>query len=155
LDCPEFNENKLKEEEKFDGYYAIVTSEWKESDDKIIEIYRGLWKIEESFKITKSDLEARPVHVSRQDRIEAHFLTCFISLVLSRIIQHRLNNKYCVSKILESLRKVSCSHNKENIYLFDYRDDVTDEIGKALGIDFTRKNMKLGEIKKILGQVKK
>ena len=151
----EFNENKLKEEEKFDGYYAIVTSEWKESDDKIIEIYRGLWKIEESFEITKSDLEARPVHVSRQDRIEAHFLICFISLVLSRIIQHRLNNKYCVSKILESLRKVSCSHNKENIYLFDYRDDVTDEIGKALGIDFTRKNMKLGEIKKILGQVKK
>lgn len=151
----EFDENKLKEEEQFDGYYAIVTSEWKESDEKIIEIYRGLWKIEESFKITKSDLEARPVYVSRQDRIESHFLTCFISLVISRIIQHRLDNKYCVSKILESLRRVACSHNKENIYLFDYRDEVTDAIGEALGIDFTKKNMRLGDIKKILGDVKK
>ena len=102
----EFNEKKLKEEEKFDGYYAIVTSEFKESDDKIIELYRGLWKIEESFKITKSDLEARPVYVSREDRIQSHFLICFISLVLSRILQLRLENKYCVSKIIESLRKV-------------------------------------------------
>lgn len=151
----EFDEKKLKEEEKFDGYYAIATSEWKESDEKIIELYRGLWKIEESFKVTKSDLEARPVYVSRQDRIEAHFLICFISLVISRIVQHRLKYKYCVTKIIESLRKVSCSHNKENFYLFDYRDDVTDAIGEALNIDFTKKNMKLGEIKKILGEVKK
>lgn len=151
----EFDEKKLREEEKFDGYYAIVTSEFNESDEKIIELYRGLWKIEESFKITKSDLEARPVNVSRKDRIESHFLTCFISLVIARIIQHRLNNEYCVTRILESLRKISCSHNKENIYLFDYRDDLTDVIGKCLSIDFTRKNMKLGEIKKILAEVKK
>ena len=151
----EFDEKKLKEEEQFDGYYAIVTSEWKESDDRIIEIYRGLWKIEESFKITKSDLEARPVYVSREDRIQSHFLICFISLVLSRIIQHRLGNKYCVTKIIESLRNVSCSHSNENLYLFDYRDDVTDAIGEVLGIDFTRKFVKLGEIKKNLGEVKK
>ncbi|HCU01437.1 TPA: IS1634 family transposase [Candidatus Nomurabacteria bacterium] len=151
----EFDEKKLKEEEKFDGYYAIVTSEWKESDDRIIEIYRGLWKIEESFKITKSDLEARPVYVSREDRIQSHFLICFISLVISRILQHRLGNKYCVTKIIESLRNVSCSHAKENLHLFDYRDEVTDAIGEVLGIDFTKKFMKLGEIKKILGEVKK
>jgi len=151
----EFDEKKLREEEKLDGYYAIVTSEWKKSDEKIIELYRGLWKIEESFKITKSDLQARPVYVSRHDRIESHFLVCFISLVISRVIQHRLKNKYCVTKILESLRKVYCSHNKENIYLFDYRDDVTDAIGKVLNIDFTRKYMRLGEIKKNLGEVKK
>ena len=79
----ESDEKKLKEEEKYDGYYAIVTSEWKESDDRIIEIYRGLWKIEESFKIAKSDLEARPVYVSREDRIQSHFLICFISLVIT------------------------------------------------------------------------
>lgn len=151
----EFDEKKLKEEEKYDGYYAIVTSEWKESDDRIIEIYRGLWKIEESFKITKSDLEARPVYVSREDRIQSHFLICFISLVITRLLQHRLENKYCVTKIIESLRKVSCSNVKENLFLFDYRDEVTDAIGEALGIDFTKKFMKLGEIKKILGEVKK
>lgn len=66
-----------------------------------------------------------------------------------------MENKYCVTKIIESLRKVSCSNVKENLFLFDYRDEVTDAIGEALGIDFTKKFMKLGEIKKILGEIKK
>lgn len=150
-----FDEFKLKEEEKLDGYYAIISSELKLTEDRIIEIYRGLWKIEESFKITKSDIEARPVHLSREDRIQAHFLICFVSLTISRILQYRLNNKFSVSKILESLRNVSCSHIKENIYMFDYRDEVTDACSESFGIDFKSKYMKLGEIKKILGEVKK
>lgn len=138
-----------------DGYYAIVTSEFNESDDRIIDIYRGLWRIEESFKITKSDLESRPVYLSREDRIQAHFLICFIALVIARILQHRVGNRYSVSKILESLGNVCCSHVQENCYLFDYRDEVTDAIGEALNIDFNKKFMQLGEIKKILGDVKK
>ncbi len=150
-----FDEKKLKEEEMLDGYYAIVTSEFKESDDQIIDIYRGLWRIEESFKITKSDLESRPVYLSREDRIQAHFLICFIALVIARILQHRVGNQYSVSKILESLGNVCCSHVQENCYLFDYRDEVTDAIGEALNIDFSKKFMQLGEIKKILGNVKK
>jgi len=150
-----FDEAKLKEEELLDGYYAIVTSEFKKTDDEVIDIYRGLWKIEESFKITKSDFEARPVYLSREDRIQAHFLICFIALVIARILQLRLKNKYSASRILESLKKVCCSHVKENLYMFDHRDDVTDAIGEAFGIDLTKKYMKLGEIKKILGDVKK
>jgi len=71
---PVFNEARLREEEKFDGYYAIVTSEWRKSDEEIIDIYRGLWCIEEAFKVTKSDLETRPVFLSRDDHIRAHFL---------------------------------------------------------------------------------
>ena len=121
--------------------------------DKII--YRGLWRIEEPFKITKSDLESRPVYLSREDRIQAHFLICFIALVIARILQHRVGNRYSVSKILESLGNVCCSHVQENCYLFDYRDEVTDAIGEALNIDFNKKFMQLGEIKKILGDVKK
>lgn len=152
---PTFDEEKLKEEEKLDGYYAIVTSELKKTDDKIIEIYRGLWKIEESFKITKSDLETRPVYLSRKDRIESHFLICYISLVIARILQYRIDNKYYVSNILESLAKVCCSYISENTYLFEYRNDVTDTIGEVLKIDFSRKYMTIGEIKKILGEVKK
>ena len=150
-----FDEEKLKEEEMFDGYYAIVTSEFHQTDDRIIDIYRGLWKIEESFKITKSDLEARHVHLSREDRIQAHFLICFIALTIARILQHKVENRFPASKILESLGKVCCSHVKENIYMFDYRDEVTDAVGNALDIDFSKKYMKLGEIKKILGEVKK
>jgi len=150
-----FDEKKLKEEEKYDGYYVIITSELNKSDDEIINIYRGLWKIEESFKITKSDFEARPVYLSREDRIQAHFLICFVALVIARILQYRVKKKYNASRILESLSKVCCSHIKENYYLFDYRDEVTDAVGKALDIDFTKKFMRLGDIKKILGSVKK
>ena len=79
---PVFDEKKLREEEKFDGYYALVTSEWEKGDEEIVEIYRGLWRIEEAFKVTKSDLEARPVYVSRHDHIQAHFLICFVALVM-------------------------------------------------------------------------
>jgi len=150
-----FDDKKLKEEEMLDGYYAIISSELQLSDDRIIEIYRGLWKIEESFKITKSDLEARPVYLSREDRIQAHFLICFIALVIGRILQHRIENQYGVSRILESLKNVCCSLTEENYYKFEYRDDVTDAIGNALSIDFTKKYMTFGEIKKNLGDVKK
>jgi transposase len=150
-----FDEEKLREEEKFDGYYAIVTSEYKESPEKIIEMYRGLWKIEESFKVTKSDFESRPVYLSLKEHIDAHFLTCFISLLIVRILEYRLKGKYSVTDMLESLSKASCSHIKENYYLFDFYNDVLKDIGKELNIDFSKKFMKLGQIKKILGETKK
>ncbi len=70
--------------------------------------------IEETFKITKSELETRPVYVSRKEHIEAHFLTCFFALTLARMLQQKLKNKYSVSQILESLQKCNCSHIQEN-----------------------------------------
>ncbi len=79
------DEAVLAEEEKYHGYYAMVTSELDKNNEKIVEIYRGLWRIEDSFRITKSDLKTRPVYLSRQDHIEAHFLTCFVSLVIIRL----------------------------------------------------------------------
>lgn len=150
-----FDEDKLREEEKYDGYYAIVTSEWKEADEKIIEIYRGLWKIEESFKITKSDLETRPVFLSTHEHIEAHFLICFVALVIARVLEHRVDRKHSITAMLESLSKASCSHIQKNYYLFDYYDEVLANIGNKFDIDFGKKYMQLGEIKKILGKVKK
>lgn len=145
----------LAEEQKYDGYYAIVTSELDKEDDKIIEIYRGLWKIEDSFRITKSDLETRPVYVSREDHIEAHFLICFVALVLIRLTEKNLNGKYPVPKILESLRRSSCSLLEENMYLFDYYDQVLSDVGNITGIDFSRKYRTAGEIKKIFAGSKK
>ena len=150
-----FDEEKLKKEEELDGYYAIITSEYKEEDERIIELYRGLWKIEESFKITKSDLETRPVYLSTSEHIEAHFLTCFVSLVIARILEHRLKGKHSVTALLESMRKASCSYIQGNYYLFDYYDEILDDLGKELGIDFGKKYMALGNIKKILGETKK
>lgn len=149
------DEEKIKEEEKLDGYYAIVTSELDESDDFIIEMYRGLWRIEDSFKITKSILDARPVFLTREDRINAHFLICFISLTIARIVEIMLGNKYSIEKIINSLRSVSCSHIDANHYLFDYADEVTDDINDVFNLNIGKKIMTLGEIKKNFAKVKK
>lgn len=151
----QFDYEKLQEEEALDGYYAIVTSEYKESDDHIIDMYRGLWRIEESFRVTKSDLEARPVYVSTEEHIHAHFLTCFIALVIARVIEVRLDYKYSVGKLLESLSKAECTHMKQNYYLFDHYDDVLKALGEHFDIDFSKQIRSQGEIKKILAGTKK
>lgn len=152
---PYFDEEKLREEEKFDGYYAIVTSEEKKKDEEIVEIYRGLWRIEEAFKVTKSDLETRPIYLSRHDHIQAHFLICFVALVIARLLAHCLGNKYSITRIVESLNKGSGSRLEENWYVFDHADEITRAIHHAFGIDLTRKYLRLGDIKKILGATKK
>jgi transposase len=151
----ELDKEKLQAEEALDGYYAITTSEYKESDDHIIDIYRGLWRIEESFRVTKSDLEARPVFVSREDHIQAHFLTCFIALLIARIIELKLKHKYSIGRILESLSKSECTFMKQNYYLFDYFDEVLDDLGLVFEIDFSQRVRSLGDIKKILASTKK
>jgi len=152
---PSFNFEKLTEDEKYDGYYAIVTSELGMADCDIIDTYRGLWEIEETFKITKGTIEARPVYVSREDRIEAHFLTCFIALVIIRLIGKKTGRKYSAEKIISCLNNISCSLEQDNLYLFDYRSKISDAIGSALGIDFTRKRLRRSEIKNILAKSKK
>ena len=149
------DEEKIKQDEKLDGYYAIVTSELDESDDRIIELYRDLWRIEESFKITKSNLDARPVYLIRKDHINAHFLICFIALIIARIVEIRLGIKYSIERILNTLRLVSCSHIDANHYLFDYADEVTDDINEVFDLNIGKKVMTLGEIKKVFARVKK
>lgn len=144
----QFDEDKLRQEEALDGYYAIITSEYKESADRIIEIYRGLWKIEESFRITKSDLEARPIYVSKEDHIQAHFLICFVALVIARILEMKLQHKFSIGLLLNSLSKAECTHIKQNYYLFDYFNDVLEEIQRVFDIDFSKRIRSLGEIKK-------
>lgn len=125
------------------------------ADGDIIDTYRGLWEIEETFKVTKGTIEARPVYVSRQDRIGAHFLICFIALVIIRLIQKKTDRKYSPGKIISCLNRISCSNEQDNLYLFDYRSRVSDDIGNCLGIDFTRKRLRRAEIKNILATSKK
>lgn len=147
--------HKIKEQEKLDGYYVLITSEYKESDDSIIDMYRGLWRIEETFRITKSNLEARPVYVSRKEHIEAHFLTCFVSLTIARLLEVEMKGEYNVSRLLNSLRKAECTELSQNYYLFDYYDDVLEKVGEQFQIDFSSRHRRLGEIKKILAKTKK
>jgi hypothetical protein len=150
-----FNREKLAEEEMYDGYYSIVTSELDKSADEIIEIYRGLWKIEESFKITKTNLETRPVYVSREDHIEGHFLTCFISLLFIRLLENQISGSHSVSSILESLRKYEVSHLDSNFYKTIYYDKVLEDIGDSLGLTLNQKTVTRGQIKNFLAMQKK
>ena len=142
----DIDEDKIQEEEALDGYYMLLTSEMETSDDEIIDMYRGLWKIEESFKVTKSELESRPVYVWTKEHIEAHFLTCFVALTIARILENKLEQKYSIGTILESLSKAECSLIQQNYYLFDYYDEILKDIGRVTDIDFGKRIRTLGEI---------
>ena len=146
---------KVREEEKYDDYYLIVTSEFDMPDDKVIETYHGLWQIEESFKITKSTLDARPIFLRTQEHINAHFLICFIALLILRLVEHRIKCKYRAARIVESLRQVTCNHIEENWYIFHYWDEVVKHLETVFGIDMTKKYQALGEIRSNLASAKK
>jgi len=150
-----FNEEKANKDAKYDGYYSIITSELEMPEQRVIEIYRGLSDIEDNFKVSKSDLDIRPVHVSREDRINAHVLTCFISLVILRLIQKKTDYKFTPEQIITCLNNIGCSLEHTNLYMFDYRSNISNCIGEAFGIDFTNKRLRLSEIKNILASSKK
>mgnify|MGYP000978753411 CR=1 FL=1 len=150
-----YDEEKAVEDAKYDGYYCIITSELDMPDQRVIEIYRGLSDIEDNFKVSKRDLDIRPVHVSREDRINAHVLTCFISLVILRLIQKKTDYKFTPEQIITCLNNISCSLEHTNLYMFDYRSNISNCIGEAFGIDFTNKRLRLNEIKNILASSKK
>lgn len=144
------NLEKIAEEEKYDGYYSIVTSEKNLSDIEIRNIYKGLWEIEESFKVIKSEFRARPVYLRLENHIYAHFLICFVSLLILRVLEYKLGKKYPVNQIRESLTRYCCSHLDQNYYLFDYRDEIIQLMESVFDLDLGNKIMTTSEIKKIL-----
>jgi transposase len=148
------DEVRIAEEEKLDGYYAIITSELDETDEQIVKLYRGLWKIEDSFKVTKSVLGTRPICLKTQEHINAHFLICFIALLVARIIEKRLDGKYTVERITDTLRKSACTHIQQNIWLFDYMDALTAELECVFDLKFSHKHMTLQDIKNSFAQTK-
>lgn len=106
-------------------YYFIVTSEENLTDLQLRDIYHGLSKIEETFKITKSEFNARPINVRLEDHIDAHFLICFISLVIIRILQAESNNRYSLKQLLEKIKNFKCTHTTGNLYKFiGYKPEI-------------------------------
>lgn len=150
----EFDEDRLAADEACDGYYCIVTSETGMADGDVIEAYRGLWRIEESFKVMKSDLETRPVYVSRQEHIETHFLTCYVALCILRVIQVLTGGRYSAATIAGELAAMCGTRLEGNWWRFDYRSDATDDLCRMAGIDLTRQNMQLKDIKAVFSQAK-
>jgi transposase len=145
---------RIAEEEKYDGYYALITSELDDTDEHIINTYHGLWRIEESFKITKSVLSTRPIYLRDEKHINAHMLICFMALLIGRIIERRLGGKYTFAQIADTLRSIECSYVSSNIWLFDYANDFTDEMNHIFDTRFGKKYLSLGEIKKFLAHSK-
>ncbi len=130
----ELDLDKIRDEEKYDGFYAVITN--LEGDiGGILKINRQRWEIEENFRIMKTDFEARPVYVRREDRIKAHFLTCYISLLVYRLLEKRIGNSYTCNEILGTLRSMQVTLlSKESGYIPSYkRTDLTDDLHKAFG----------------------
>ena len=114
----------------YDGFYAVTTN-IDEDVERIININKRRWKIEECFKIMKTDFEARPVYLQNKDRINAHFLTCLLALLVYRILETKLENKYTSSKILETLRHMNLCLLEGYGYIPTYeRTDLTDVLHK-------------------------
>lgn len=113
------NECLINEETIYDGYYAITTNLVGDIN-KIFKIIKGRWEIEEGFRIMKSDFLVRTVNLSRKDRIKAHFMTCFISLFIYRLLEKKLDYKYNSSQILNTLRNMNVLKNKGDCYIPEY-----------------------------------
>lgn len=127
------NEDMIKEEEKYDGYYGITTN-LNGNIQEILNISKNRWEIEESFRILKTDFDSGTVHLSKEDRIKSHFLTCFISLLIYRILENKLNYKYTNTRIIEKLRDMDMYEEKGSGYSPAYiRDDLTDDLHEIFG----------------------
>lgn len=146
----ELNWKKIEEESKFDGYYSIVTSELNMTDSEMRNIYRGLSRIEDTFKISKSEFSSRPVYVRTNDHIDAHFTTCFTALVLMRLLQAKLENKYPVGKIIESLKKYCCVPLDINNYKFTYFDEILNSCEKTFDMELSNRYRTRQQIQRLL-----
>ena len=122
------NTDTILKEEKFDGFYGVCTN-LNDNAEEIIKVNQRRWEIEESFRIMKSEFKARPVYLSRDDRITAHFTTCFLSLVILRFLEKRLEEKYTSSQIINTLKNMNFIESIGNGYIPTYiRTDLTDDL---------------------------
>ena len=144
------NQEIIDEEEKYDGYYALTTNLVGDINE-IFRIVKGRWEIEESFRIMKSDFLARPVNLSREDRIKAHFMTCFISLFIYRLLEKKLDYKYTTPQILDTLRNMTVLEQKGLGFEPEYeRTTLTDDLHEIFKFNTDLEIVSYKKMKKIL-----
>lgn len=149
--------DRIYEEEKFDGFYAVCTNLDKVPVSDVIRINQKRWQIEECFRIMKTDFRARPVFLQRKDRITAHFLTCFIALFIYRILEKKLGEKYTCEELLDTLRNMHLVAAKDKAgYIPAYaRTDITDALHEAFGFRTDYEISSGRSIRGIIGKTKK
>lgn len=149
------NTDTIQKEEKFDGFYGVCTN-LDDDPEEIIKVNQRRWEIEESFRIMKSEFKARPVYLSRDDRITAHFTTCFLSLVILRFLEKVLDEKYTSSEIIDTLKNMNMQKNFDCSYEPIYtRTDLTDDLHEKFGFRTDYEILQESRLKKILTKTKK
>lgn len=149
------NQEQIDNEARYDGLYAVCTNlEYDVSG--IIKINQKRWKIEECFRIMKTEFKARPVYLSRKDRITAHFSTCFTALVIYRILEHKLNEKYTCEALIDTVRSMDMLIAPGEGYIPTYtRTDITDALHDTFGFRTDYQITSQKNMRKILNQTKK
>jgi len=126
------DQKKIEAEEKYDGLYAVCTDLLDDHPRDIIKVSEGRWQIETCFRTMKTDFSARPVYVQREDRIKAHFLTCFLSLLIYRLLDKKLGSKYTCDQLLTKLKEMNFADIEDQGFMPLYsRDEITDDLHYA------------------------
>ena len=146
------DELQIEKEEKFDGFYGVCTN-LDDNPEEIIKVNQRRWEIEESFRIMKSEFKARPVYLSRDDRIKAHFTTCFLALLIHRILEKKLSEKYTCSEIIECLRNMNFAKEASGYIPLYTRDDLTDLLHDKFGFRTDYEILTKKKLKKILNEI--
>lgn len=146
---------KIAEEAAYDGFYCTATN-LEDPVEKILKINQRRWEIEESFRIMKSEFKARPVFLSKDERIQAHFITCFLALFLFRLLEKKLNSNFTAGNIISCLRDINFYEIPREGYIPIYkRTDLTDALHDAFGFSTDNEFIPLSELRKILKLTKK
>ena len=152
---PSIDEDVATEEERYDGFYAVCTN-LEDDVATIISINQKRWQIEECFRIMKSEFQARPVYLSRKDRITAHFITCFTALILYRILEKKLGESYTAESIIRTLKEMNMLIAPGEGYIPEYtRTDLTDKLHDTFGFRTDYEIVSQRDIKKILTATRK
>ena len=148
------NTESIAKEEAFDGFYAVCTN-LDDDASAIGEINKKRWEIEECSGIMKSEFKARPVYLSRDDRIKAHFVTCFLALIVYRLLEKRLGEKYTCREIIDGLRDMNFLKVKGEGFIPAYtRTDLTDDLHEKFGFRTDREIVNTNQMNKIFKATK-
>ena len=151
----EINQSVIDEETKYDGLYAVCTN-LEDSAEDIIKLNHRRWEIEESFRIMKTDFKSRPVYHTKDEMIKAHFMTCYLALVVYRYLEKKLDEKYTAPQIIETLREMEVKLENNDNYTPNYiRTDLTDDLHSKFGFRTDFETISLKDLKKIFKQTKK
>ena len=152
---PSIDEDVAREEERYDGFYAVCTN-LEDDVATIISINQKRWQIEECFRIMKSEFHARPVYLSRKDRITAHFITCFTALILYRILEKKLDESYTSESVIRTLKEMNMLIAPGEGYIPEYtRTDLTDKLHDVFGFRTDYEIVSQRDMKKILTSTRK